>query len=175
MSKQGTVQPCPVLKTIHIVEYVAAAVVRNINSIYLLLYLIIFHLFRYFECRDKYGLFAPVGRVSKYGPSSGAARRTSAPQTPRATVRRSNSRESLGGSSVASSTASSVRGTRVRLGVTSLTPGQVLSPNFLLLILDVVRSSGFMKSTPLTLHKHPFFSSYLLKTCCQDTQRNKCL
>lgn len=101
---------------------------------------------RYFECKDKFGLFAPIGRVSKYGPGSGAARRTSAPQTPRATVRRSNSRESLGGSSVASSTTSSVRGTRVRLGVTSLTPGQVLSPNFLLLTLDVVLSSGFMKS-----------------------------
>ncbi|KAG7167630.1 CAP-Gly domain-containing linker protein 1-like 3, partial [Homarus americanus] len=81
---------------------------------------------KYFECKDKYGLFAPIARVSKFTGGSATPRRTSVmPQTPRSTVRRSNSRESLGGSSVASSTTSSIRGTRVRLGVTSLTPGQV--------------------------------------------------
>ncbi|XP_045608788.1 CAP-Gly domain-containing linker protein 1 isoform X4 [Procambarus clarkii] len=80
---------------------------------------------KYFECKDKYGLFAPIARVGKCAGSAASPRRTSVvPQTPRPTIRRSNSRESLGGSSVASSTASSVRGTRVRLGVTSLTPGQ---------------------------------------------------
>lgn len=67
---------------------------------------------KYFECKDLFGLFAPIARVSKC-PGGSTPRRTSVvPQVPRATVRRSNSRESLGGSSVASSTTSSIRGTR---------------------------------------------------------------
>ncbi|KAJ9598220.1 hypothetical protein L9F63_011103, partial [Diploptera punctata] len=76
---------------------------------------------RYFECQPKFGLFAPAHKVSK-SPSS---RRPSSSSTcmihrgtPAAGVKRVNSRESL--VSVTSSTASSVRGARVRLGVTSL-------------------------------------------------------
>ncbi|XP_066973407.1 CAP-Gly domain-containing linker protein 1-like isoform X3 [Macrobrachium rosenbergii] len=79
---------------------------------------------KYFECKDKYGLFAPVARVCKFSASSAPRRTSVGPQTPRSTIPRSRSKESLGGSSVASSTTSSVRGTRVRLGVTSLLPGQ---------------------------------------------------
>ncbi|XP_064090073.1 CAP-Gly domain-containing linker protein 1-like isoform X5 [Macrobrachium nipponense] len=79
---------------------------------------------KYFECKDKYGLFAPVARVCKFSASNTPRRTSVGPQTPRSTIPRSRSKESLGGSSVASSTTSSVRGTRVRLGVTSLLPGQ---------------------------------------------------
>ncbi|ROT64830.1 putative restin [Penaeus vannamei] len=101
---------------------------------------------KYFECKNKYGLFAPVARVSKFTGGSGTPRRTSSlSQTPRGSLRRSNSKESIGGSSVASSTTSSIRGTRVRLGVTSLSPGQVPCLPVLLSFVDVVvRGSGFV-------------------------------
>ena len=75
---------------------------------------------RYFECQPKFGLFAPAHKVSR-SPSS---RRPSAScmihRTPAAGagVKRVNSRESL--MSTTSSTTSSIRGARVRLGVTSL-------------------------------------------------------
>ncbi|MCL4126175.1 UNVERIFIED_CONTAM: hypothetical protein GTU68_020688, partial [Idotea baltica] len=59
---------------------------------------------KYFVCRSKFGLFAPVARVRSFANRSSA--RSSLP------LRRSGSRESLGGSSVASSTVSSLRGTR---------------------------------------------------------------
>lgn len=122
--------------------------------------------YRYFECKDKYGLFAPVARVSKFTGGSATPRRTSVvPQASRPTVRRSNSRESLGGSSVASSTASSVRGTRVRLGVTSLTQGQVLSPNFLLFSMDVVLRSGFLKSIFMWTQKCSYYWNSLYTHC----------
>ena len=75
---------------------------------------------RYFECQPKFGLFAPAHKVSR-SPSS---RRPSAscmihrgtPATGPG-VKRVNSRESLVSTSSATS---SVRGARVRLGVTSL-------------------------------------------------------
>jgi CAP-Gly domain-containing linker protein 1 len=73
---------------------------------------------RYFECQPKFGLFAPAHKVTK-SPSS---RRPSAScmihrGTAGPTIKRVGSRESVVS---ASSTASSVRGARVRLGVTSL-------------------------------------------------------
>ncbi|XP_064090072.1 CAP-Gly domain-containing linker protein 1-like isoform X4 [Macrobrachium nipponense] len=70
---------------------------------------------KYFECKDKYGLFAPVARVCKFSASNTPRRTSVGPQTPRSTIPRSRSKESLGGSSVASSTTSSVRGTREAL------------------------------------------------------------
>ncbi|CAL4163597.1 unnamed protein product, partial [Meganyctiphanes norvegica] len=68
---------------------------------------------RYFDCKQKYGLFAPIARVSRFTGGSATPRRssTTTPATP-SRLRRSGSRESIGASSVASSTTSSVRGTR---------------------------------------------------------------
>lgn len=73
---------------------------------------------RYFECQPKFGLFAPAHKVSR-SPSS---RRPSAScaihhGTAGPGIKRIGSRESVVS---ASSAASSVRGPRVRLGVTSL-------------------------------------------------------
>jgi len=73
---------------------------------------------RYFDCQPKFGLFAPAHKVSR-SPSS---RRPSATcmihrGTAGTGIKRVGSRESVVS---ATSTASSVRGTRVRLGVTSL-------------------------------------------------------
>ena len=71
---------------------------------------------RYFSCRPKYGLFSPLQCISKAGSSS--SRRTSTPSSRLSTtpLRRSNSRESLGGQSAtssigASSVASSIKPT----------------------------------------------------------------
>lgn len=73
---------------------------------------------RYFECQPKFGLFAPAHKVSR-SPSS---RRPSAScaihhGTASPGIKRAGSRESMVS---ASSAASSARGSRVRLGVTSL-------------------------------------------------------
>lgn len=72
---------------------------------------------RYFECQPKFGLFAPAHKVSR-SPSS---RRPSAScaihhATASPGMKRVGSRESM----VSASSAASVRGARVRLGVTSL-------------------------------------------------------
>ncbi|XP_063226060.1 CAP-Gly domain-containing linker protein 2 isoform X4 [Bacillus rossius redtenbacheri] len=70
---------------------------------------------RYFECQPKFGLFAPLHKVSK-SPSS---RRPSCQlhHGPGSALKKTGSRESL---TSMKSAASSVTGTRVRLGVTSL-------------------------------------------------------
>ncbi|XP_071446983.1 CAP-Gly domain-containing linker protein 1 isoform X4 [Hetaerina americana] len=80
---------------------------------------------RYFECMPKYGLFAPVAKISR-SPSSGAGMRrgvcsvhhTNANST--SSLKRRGSRESV--ASTAGSTSSAVRSPapRVRLGVNSL-------------------------------------------------------
>jgi CAP-Gly domain-containing linker protein 1 len=73
---------------------------------------------RYFECQPKFGLFAPAHKVSR-SPSSRRPSATCAIHhgTAGPGIKKSGSRESLVS---ASSAASSVRGPRVRLGVTSL-------------------------------------------------------
>lgn len=83
---------------------------------------------RYFECPMKYGLFAPVARVSKL--SATPARRTTSSMavsagntvTKRAglTPKRTGSHESI---STVGSTSSAARSTKPRLGITSLTTG----------------------------------------------------
>ncbi|XP_046389989.1 CAP-Gly domain-containing linker protein 1 isoform X4 [Ischnura elegans] len=82
---------------------------------------------RYFECMPKYGLFAPVAKVSR-SPSSGAGMRrgvcsvhhTNPNSTSTSSLRRRGSRESI--ASTTGSTSSAVRSPapRVRLGVNSL-------------------------------------------------------
>lgn len=75
---------------------------------------------RYFECQPKFGLFAPAHKVSR-SPSSRRPSTSATCAVHHGTagpgIKKSGSRESLVS---ASSAASSVRGPRVRLGVTSL-------------------------------------------------------
>lgn len=72
--------------------------------------------FRYFECSPRFGLFAPISKVSR-SPSNRKPGACAIHSNGRATpLRRSNSRESL--TSLGTSIASSRVG--VRLGVTSL-------------------------------------------------------
>ncbi|XP_022239217.1 CAP-Gly domain-containing linker protein 1-like isoform X2 [Limulus polyphemus] len=78
---------------------------------------------RYFECKMKHGLFAPIHKVAKAGKGSSTARvtrRSSGPGLP--LHHRSESHESINSST--SSTSSAARGGRVRIGVTSLTTSQ---------------------------------------------------
>ncbi|KAG1711214.1 CAP-Gly domain-containing linker protein 1 [Nymphon striatum] len=79
---------------------------------------------KYFDCKTKYGLFAPIHKVSKQPGSSTVTRvvRTTrvAGNSPTSSLhKRSGSRESLG--SMSTTSQHSTSGTRVRLGVTSLT------------------------------------------------------
>lgn len=74
--------------------------------------------FRYFECQPKFGLFAPVAKVSK-SPSNRKPGQCVVHKSG-TSLRRANSKESM---TSMTSNASSVR--RVRLGVTSLTPNKV--------------------------------------------------
>ncbi|XP_022250329.1 CAP-Gly domain-containing linker protein 1-like, partial [Limulus polyphemus] len=78
---------------------------------------------RYFECKGKYGLFAPIHKLAKAGKGPGSTR-VSRPclGTGLPLHRRAGSHESLNSS--ISSTSSAARGGRVRLGVTSLTSPQ---------------------------------------------------
>ncbi|KAF2361557.1 CAP Gly-rich domain [Trinorchestia longiramus] len=70
---------------------------------------------KYFSCKPLHGLFSPIQCVTKQG-STASTRRTSAvSRLPSAPLRRSNSRESLGGQSATSSVgASSVASSVVR-------------------------------------------------------------
>lgn len=73
-------------------------------------------LFRYFECEDKFGLFAPVAKVSK-SPMSASRMSTNC-----AIHKSKRSPDSINGSifsGITSNTMSSIP-TRVRLGVASL-------------------------------------------------------
>lgn len=82
-------------------------------------------IFRYFDCRPNFGLFAPITKVSK-SPSNRkpvACVVHSGPGIPPSGFRRANSKESLASNTSITSAASGVR--RVRLGVTSLTTPQV--------------------------------------------------
>lgn len=71
---------------------------------------------RYFTCQMKYGLFAPMHKVSRPGMTTPCSRPGSVRGTP---LLRSNSKDSL-----ASSISNSSRASRVKLGVTSLTSSQ---------------------------------------------------
>jgi len=75
---------------------------------------------RYFECPMKYGLFAPVHKVSKMG-STPSIRRTTASSAAKrvgGTPKRAGSQESI---STIGSTSSASRTTKPRLGINSLT------------------------------------------------------
>ncbi|XP_064210949.1 CAP-Gly domain-containing linker protein 1 isoform X5 [Tribolium castaneum] len=78
---------------------------------------------RYFECRPHFGLFAPISKVSK-SPSKhkpgACVVHSGGPGLPPTGIRRANSKESMTSLASRTSTAS-----RVRLGVTSLTPKKV--------------------------------------------------
>ncbi|XP_044271292.1 CAP-Gly domain-containing linker protein 2 isoform X3 [Tribolium madens] len=78
---------------------------------------------RYFECRPHFGLFAPISKVSK-SPSKhkpgACVVHSGGPGLPPTGIRRVNSKESMTSLASRASTAS-----RVRLGVTSLTPKKV--------------------------------------------------
>jgi hypothetical protein len=78
---------------------------------------------RYFKCEMKYGLFAPIHKISA-APLSAlkVVKKSTTKQRPSISRQRSGSQESL--NSIASSTASSTRPNRVRLGVTSLSSSQ---------------------------------------------------
>ncbi|CAG2054615.1 unnamed protein product [Timema podura] len=71
---------------------------------------------RYFKCEPKFGLFAPAHKLSK-SPSSRRPSTCQVHQRPGSALKKVGSRESL---TSVTSTTSSMRGPRVRLGVTSL-------------------------------------------------------
>lgn len=82
-------------------------------------------IYRYFECRPMYGLFAPVHKVARLTSGAGPGKVTTPSSQTRSLMNtslrlskeRSGSQESV---SSISSSASSVSRSRVRLGVTSL-------------------------------------------------------
>lgn len=79
---------------------------------------------RYFKCEMKYGLFAPIHKISPAPLSALKIQKKAATKKTGALNRQksSGSQESL--NSIASSTASSTRPSRVRLGITSLSSAQ---------------------------------------------------
>lgn len=80
-----------------------------------MLLLMLSKLFRYFDCGDKFGLFTPIGKVSK-SPMSASRMSTNC------AIHKKRSPESMNGSMISSITTNTMSSipSRVRLGVASL-------------------------------------------------------